>query len=128
MDVCLTNYGHCNYVSGKHACIFYDEVRGGRELCQPEASPRAGVLFIALGEGKGMGSSPSLPSLAFPEEKSQCEGHPSWGAGPPFLLRWVSRPREGGGTLSWGAGGPTEGTKPSRRVPVGCSSSSSSST
>lgn len=26
MDVCLTSYGHCNYVSGKHACIFYDEV------------------------------------------------------------------------------------------------------
>lgn len=26
MDVCLTKYGHCNYVSGKHACIFYDEV------------------------------------------------------------------------------------------------------
>ncbi|XP_053372369.1 PHD finger protein 12 [Clarias gariepinus] len=25
MDVCLMNYGHCNYVSGKHACIFYDE-------------------------------------------------------------------------------------------------------
>uniref|UniRef100_A0AAV2J6M2 PHD finger protein 12 n=1 Tax=Knipowitschia caucasica TaxID=637954 RepID=A0AAV2J6M2_KNICA len=25
MDVCLTTYGHCNYVSGKHACIFYDE-------------------------------------------------------------------------------------------------------
>ncbi|XP_061461509.1 PHD finger protein 12 isoform X2 [Rhineura floridana] len=25
MDVCLTNYGRCNYVSGKHACIFYDE-------------------------------------------------------------------------------------------------------
>ncbi|KAF7645137.1 hypothetical protein LDENG_00209460, partial [Lucifuga dentata] len=25
MDVCLTNYGHCSYVSGKHACIFYDE-------------------------------------------------------------------------------------------------------
>ncbi|XP_052463802.1 PHD finger protein 12 isoform X1 [Carassius gibelio] len=25
MDVCLKNYGHCNYVSGKHACIFYDE-------------------------------------------------------------------------------------------------------
>ncbi|KAL0994185.1 hypothetical protein UPYG_G00118880 [Umbra pygmaea] len=25
MDVSLTNYGHCNYVSGKHACIFYDE-------------------------------------------------------------------------------------------------------
>lgn len=26
MDVCLTNYGHCNFLSGKHACIFYDEV------------------------------------------------------------------------------------------------------
>ncbi|XP_037313950.2 PHD finger protein 12 isoform X2 [Pungitius pungitius] len=25
MDVCLANYGYCNYVSGKHACIFYDE-------------------------------------------------------------------------------------------------------
>ncbi|XP_077466724.1 PHD finger protein 12 isoform X4 [Stigmatopora argus] len=25
MDVCLPNYGHCNFVSGKHACIFYDE-------------------------------------------------------------------------------------------------------
>ncbi|XP_038062063.1 PHD finger protein 12-like [Patiria miniata] len=25
MDVCLSNFGHCNYVSPKHACIFYDE-------------------------------------------------------------------------------------------------------
>ncbi|KAM8904671.1 PHD finger protein 12 [Spinachia spinachia] len=25
MDVCLANYGRCNYISGKHACIFYDE-------------------------------------------------------------------------------------------------------
>ncbi|KAJ8266381.1 hypothetical protein GJAV_G00129800 [Gymnothorax javanicus] len=25
MDVCLTNYGDCKFVSGKHACIFYDE-------------------------------------------------------------------------------------------------------
>ena len=27
MDVCLTQFGHCNFVSAKHACIFYDEVR-----------------------------------------------------------------------------------------------------
>lgn len=26
MDVCFSNYGHCNYVSAKHASIFYDEV------------------------------------------------------------------------------------------------------
>ena len=26
MDVCLNWFGHCNYVSSKHACIFYDEV------------------------------------------------------------------------------------------------------
>ncbi|XP_053562154.1 LOW QUALITY PROTEIN: PHD finger protein 12 [Bombina bombina] len=32
MDVCLTNYGHCNYVSGKHACIFYDEITKHYEL------------------------------------------------------------------------------------------------
>ncbi|XP_033628339.1 PHD finger protein 12-like isoform X1 [Asterias rubens] len=25
MDVCLSNFGHCNFVSPKHACIFYDE-------------------------------------------------------------------------------------------------------
>ncbi|XP_022248416.1 PHD finger protein 12-like [Limulus polyphemus] len=32
MDVCLTNYGHCNYVSAKHACIFYDELTKHFEL------------------------------------------------------------------------------------------------
>uniref|UniRef100_A0A2R5LGP3 PHD finger protein 12 n=1 Tax=Ornithodoros turicata TaxID=34597 RepID=A0A2R5LGP3_9ACAR len=32
MDVCLTNYGHCNYVSAKHACIFYDEITKHYEL------------------------------------------------------------------------------------------------
>lgn len=32
MDVCLMNYGHCNYVSAKHACIFYDEVTKHYEL------------------------------------------------------------------------------------------------
>lgn len=27
MDVCLTQFGHCNFISPKHAYIFYDEVR-----------------------------------------------------------------------------------------------------
>lgn len=27
MDLNLVNYGHCNYLSGKHALIFYDEVK-----------------------------------------------------------------------------------------------------
>ena len=27
MDVCLSNYGHCNYISSHHACIFIDKVR-----------------------------------------------------------------------------------------------------
>lgn len=52
MDVCLTNYGHCNYVSGKHACIFYDEVRGGDEVGESSPKPRplpgTGFLFGAL--------------------------------------------------------------------------------
>ena len=26
MDVCLRNYGYCNYLSDKHCSIFYDEV------------------------------------------------------------------------------------------------------
>ncbi|GIX93345.1 PHD finger protein 12 [Caerostris extrusa] len=25
-DVCFSNYGHCNYLSSKHASIFYDEI------------------------------------------------------------------------------------------------------
>ncbi|XP_035211404.1 PHD finger protein 12-like [Stegodyphus dumicola] len=32
MDICFSNYGHCNYVSGKHASIFYDEVTKRYEL------------------------------------------------------------------------------------------------
>ncbi|XP_070571752.1 PHD finger protein 12-like [Ptychodera flava] len=32
MDVCLTNFGHCNFVSAKHACIFYDETTKHYEL------------------------------------------------------------------------------------------------
>ncbi|KAG1705474.1 PHD finger protein 12 [Nymphon striatum] len=31
-DLCLTNYGHCNYISGKHAAIFYDETTKHYEL------------------------------------------------------------------------------------------------
>jgi hypothetical protein len=27
MDVCLTHYGHCNYISRHHACIIIDKVR-----------------------------------------------------------------------------------------------------
>ena len=26
MDVCLGQYGQCNFISAKHAFIFYDEV------------------------------------------------------------------------------------------------------
>ncbi|XP_033123294.1 PHD finger protein 12-like isoform X2 [Anneissia japonica] len=32
MHVCLSNFGHCNYISPKHACIFYDEVSRQYEL------------------------------------------------------------------------------------------------
>ena len=27
MDVCLLHYGHCNFTSSQHACVFYDKVR-----------------------------------------------------------------------------------------------------
>lgn len=32
MDLCLAKFGHCNYVSPKHACIFFDELSGQYEL------------------------------------------------------------------------------------------------
>lgn len=76
MDVCLTNYGHCNYVSGKHACIFYDEVRGGDGVggSSPHLRPLLGTgVFCSVSwvRGRGAGrSSPLLPSLSFLEEKS----------------------------------------------------------
>lgn len=32
MDVCLRDFGHCDFVSAKHACIFYDEIGKHYEL------------------------------------------------------------------------------------------------
>lgn len=32
MDLCLSNYGFCNYISGKHATIFYDQETRQYEL------------------------------------------------------------------------------------------------
>ncbi|XP_061166632.1 PHD finger protein 12-like [Saccostrea echinata] len=32
MDVCLTQFGHCNYISPKHAYVFYDETTKHYEL------------------------------------------------------------------------------------------------
>lgn len=32
MDVCLSQYGHCNYISPKHAMVFYDETTRHYEL------------------------------------------------------------------------------------------------
>ncbi|KAL5016551.1 hypothetical protein ScPMuIL_006140 [Solemya velum] len=32
MDVCLSQFGHCNFISGKHAFIFYDETTKHYEL------------------------------------------------------------------------------------------------
>lgn len=106
MDVCLTNYGHCNYVSGKHACIFYDEVRAGDAVggSFPNLRPLPGsrFLFSALRGGKrDWESSPFLPSLSFLEEDSlDVKQHPTrgtcfTGAGLPFFLRLVTGTAEG---------------------------------
>lgn len=94
MDVCLTNYGHCNYVSGKHACIFYDEVRGGDGVggSSPPRSQGLGFCSVPWSEEKGVGS-PLLffPFFSFPEEKSLgVKGHPTMatcspGVRLPFL-------------------------------------------
>lgn len=87
MDVCLTNYGHCNYVSGKHACIFYDEVRGGDGVGESSSNLRpilgAGVFCSVPGsEGQGPSSSPFLPSLSFLEKSLDVNGHRTWPPAP----------------------------------------------
>ena len=50
MDVCLRNYGYCNYLSDKHCSIFYDEVS------------TLGVFRYAHRSGRGLGTQ-SLPFL-----------------------------------------------------------------
>ncbi|GAA6225104.1 PHD finger protein 12 [Lates japonicus] len=61
MDVCLTNYGYCNYVSGKHACIFYDENTKHYELLNysEHGTTVDNVLYSCDFSEK---VSPSLPS------------------------------------------------------------------
>lgn len=27
-DICLSEFGHCNFISSRQACIFYDKVGG----------------------------------------------------------------------------------------------------
>uniref|UniRef100_A0A665WRT6 PHD finger protein 12 n=1 Tax=Echeneis naucrates TaxID=173247 RepID=A0A665WRT6_ECHNA len=61
MDVCLTNYGHCNYISGKHACIFYDENTKHYELLNysEHGTTVDNVLYSCDFSEK---ASPTLPS------------------------------------------------------------------
>uniref|UniRef100_A0A1A7W9T5 PHD finger protein 12 n=1 Tax=Iconisemion striatum TaxID=60296 RepID=A0A1A7W9T5_9TELE len=61
MDVCLTNYGHCNYVSGKHACIFYDENTKHYELLNysEHGTTVDNVLYSCDFSEKAAPSSPS---------------------------------------------------------------------
>uniref|UniRef100_A0A4W6CDS9 PHD finger protein 12 n=1 Tax=Lates calcarifer TaxID=8187 RepID=A0A4W6CDS9_LATCA len=61
MDVCLTNYGYCNYISGKHACIFYDENTKHYELLNysEHGTTVDNVLYSCDFSEK---VSPSLPS------------------------------------------------------------------
>lgn len=33
MDVCLQEHGHCNYISPRQACIFYDKASSIRVYC-----------------------------------------------------------------------------------------------
>jgi len=61
MDVCLTNYGHCNYVSGKHACIFYDEVRVPESSANLRPLPALGFCSVPWVRGMGWGPLLLLP-------------------------------------------------------------------
>lgn len=47
VDVCLSHYGHCNYLSPRHACIFYNKVTGEYELLNysDHGSVVDGVLY-----------------------------------------------------------------------------------
>lgn len=65
MDVCLTNYGHCNYVSGKHACIFYDENAKQYELLNySEHGTTVDNVLYSCDFSEKMSQSPSSNLLA----------------------------------------------------------------
>ncbi|XP_032823829.2 PHD finger protein 12 isoform X2 [Petromyzon marinus] len=67
MDLCLTKFGHCNYVSGKHACIFFDESTSQYELLNySEHGTRVdGALYgCSLLEPRGPPTLPPSPLVA----------------------------------------------------------------
>uniref|UniRef100_A0A671LK07 PHD finger protein 12 n=1 Tax=Sinocyclocheilus anshuiensis TaxID=1608454 RepID=A0A671LK07_9TELE len=65
MDVCLTNYRHCNYVSGKHACIFYDENTKQYELLNySEHGTTVDNVLYSCDFSEKMNQSPSSNLLA----------------------------------------------------------------
>ncbi|XP_078467811.1 PHD finger protein 12 isoform X3 [Lampetra planeri] len=67
MDLCLTKFGHCNYVSGKHACIFFDESTSQYELLNySEHGTRVdGALYgCSLMEPRGPPTLPPSPLVA----------------------------------------------------------------
>uniref|UniRef100_A0A9R1SIV5 PHD finger protein 12 n=2 Tax=Cyprinus carpio TaxID=7962 RepID=A0A9R1SIV5_CYPCA len=76
MDVCLTNFGHCNYVSGKHACIFYDENTKHYELLNysEHGTTVDNVLYSCDFSDKPNITSPS--GLASKVQNSISEYHP----------------------------------------------------
>ncbi|KAH7955532.1 hypothetical protein HPB52_001206 [Rhipicephalus sanguineus] len=43
MDVCLRDFGHCDFVSAKHACIFYDE-----DSCDVDVDGAEELMPVAL--------------------------------------------------------------------------------
>lgn len=66
MDVCLTNFGHCNFVSSKHACIFYDEMSKHYELLNysEHGTTVDNVLYSCDFSDKRTPLPPSSPAVA----------------------------------------------------------------
>ncbi|TNN01422.1 hypothetical protein fugu_010804 [Takifugu bimaculatus] len=110
MDVCLTNYGRCNYISGKHACIFYDENTKHYELLNysEHGTTVDNVLYSCDFSEKASPSPPSglvakVQGIIRRSKKREDDGAPSVEAAcllPGGVM--TSQPRGGGSEAACG--------------------------
>uniref|UniRef100_A0A3P9KM70 PHD finger protein 12 n=1 Tax=Oryzias latipes TaxID=8090 RepID=A0A3P9KM70_ORYLA len=124
MDVCLSNYGHCNFVSGKHACIFYDENTKHYELLNysEHGTTVDNVLYSCDFSEKASPSPPCglvsrVQSIIRHSRKQESQGsdpgasvlpaggvmssQPQCGAGPPCGCKSSSSSLIGGSGAGW---------------------------
>lgn len=107
MDVCLGDFGHCDMVSSKHACIFFDEISKHYELLNysEHGTTVDNVLYSCDFSDKrssttpGVGSSGGLRAQA--AAAAATRSHPPPRSGVPVRRTCGCRANPIGGAAGW---------------------------